>query len=125
MPDHDGHSLAHFMKCLNLANTLSLPLDAVSQSFAVFATRRPRSTHAATVLVEEMVSERLPVVVLDSTGVWHGLRSSADARDVGLPVYVFGGKHGDFTFRETSAHVVADLLVELRQPVVVDLSLLA
>src|SRR5258708_27108140 len=122
MSSHADVSLAGLMKCLNLADGLSLPLDAVKQSFAVLATRRPRSTHAATVLVEEMVSERLPVVILDSTGLWHGLRVSADAKSVGLPVYIFGGPHSDFAFRATSARAVADLVIELRQPAIVNLS---
>jgi helix-turn-helix protein len=123
MVERAGRSLAHLMDRLQLATTLTLPLDAVTQTFAILALRGARKTHAATVLVEEIVSERLPVVIIDSAGVWHGLRSSADGKNAGLPVYVFGGSHGELSFTQTSALVVADLVTQLRQPVVLDLSL--
>ena len=120
--ERTGSSLAHLMDRLQLATTLKLPLDAVTQTFAILSLRGARKTHAATVLVEEFVSERLPVVIIDSVGVWHGLRSSADGKNTGLPVYVLGGNHGELSFTETSAQVVADLVTQLRQPVVLDLS---
>lgn len=117
-----ARSLAHLMDRLELGAKITLPLDAITQSFAVLATRRAGRTHAATVLVEEIVSERVPVVIVDSAGVWHGLRSSADGKDTGLPVHVLGGAHAAVSFAETSGRAVADMVLEMRQPVVLDLS---
>lgn len=117
-----SQSLAGLMNRLQIAATLTLPLDAATKTFAVLAARGPRRTHAATVLVEEMVSENLPVVIVDSVGVWHGLRSSADGKTTGLPVHLLGGKRGELSFRECAGERVADLVTELRRAVVLDLS---
>jgi hypothetical protein len=74
------------------------------------------------VLVEEMVSDRLPVVVMDPNGVWHGLRHATDGRTEGLPICLLGGTHGDSGLREYAGAFVADWAIERGQPLVLDLS---
>lgn len=120
-----AQSLADFIERLRLSTTLILPLEAVRKTFAVLSSRSMRRTHAATVLVEEMVSDRVPVVVVDSLGVWHGLRFSADGRDPGLPVNVLGGRHGDAPLEECSTGTAADRAVDENQSLVLDVSLLS
>ncbi len=88
----------------------------------MLAPRTGTKTHAATVLVEEMVSDMLPVVVLDPIGVWHGLSKATDGESPGLPVRILGGLHGGLELREQSGAMVADFAVDLQQPLVVDLS---
>jgi hypothetical protein len=110
---------------LRLSTELALPLEAVTQTFAILAKRGAGKTHTATVLVEELVRAELPVVVVDPVGVWWGLRSSFDGKSEGLPVYVFGGEHGDIPLEETAGAVVADFVVRTQKPVVLDLSLLS
>jgi hypothetical protein len=120
-----GHTLAHLMERLRLSSNLVLPLDAVTQTFAVVAPRTRGKTHPATVLVEEMVADRLPVVVVDSTGIWHGLQYSTDGKDAGLPVHVLGGQHGVLDLREHAGAFAADCAVDMGQPLVLDLSSLS
>ena len=121
-----GQALADYMERFVLANEMLLPLDSVTRKFAILAPRiGGAKTHAATVLVEEMVSDQLPVVILDLAGDWHGLGWATDGEAPGLPVRILGGPHGGVDVREDSGRLVADLAVDLKQPLVLDLSLLS
>jgi hypothetical protein len=121
-----GQALADYMERFVLADELLLPLDAVTRKFAILAPRMGGGkTHAARVLVEEMVADQLPIVVLDPAGDWHGLGWATDRDAQGLPVRILGGPHGGLDVREDSGRLVADLAVDLKRPLVVDLSSLA
>ena len=65
-------------RSLRISDDLSLPLEAVTETFAIFGKRGKGKTNAAVVLVEELFRAGLPVVVLDPIGVWYGLKASAD-----------------------------------------------
>lgn len=97
---------------MNIANGLNLPSDSVTKTFAIIAQRRKGKTYTANVMAEEMVDAGIPWVALDPTGAWWGLRSSASGKSPGLPVYVFGGDHGDLPLERTSGKMIADLVVE-------------
>jgi hypothetical protein len=108
---------------LAIGEGLSLPVDAVTQTFGIIAVRGVGKTHTASVLVEEMIEAQLPVIVVDPVGVWWGLRSSADGERAGLPVVILGGEHADVPLEVGAGAVVADFVIESRQPAVLDLSL--
>jgi len=110
-------------KTLHIGPGFQLPLEAVTQTFAIVAKRGAGKTTTSGVMVEEMVRASLPVVVVDPVGVWWGLRSSADGKSPGLPVAILGGEHGDVPLEPTGGTVIADLLVDSPAPVVLDLSL--
>lgn len=107
---------------IRIARGLELPDDVATQSLAILARRGAGKTHTASVLVEEVVRARLPVVVLDPTGAWWGLRSSADGAKPGLPVVILGGEHRDVPLEATAGAVIADLVVDHPGAYVVDLS---
>ncbi len=107
---------------LRLSQRLTLPLDAMVQTFAVIAPRGGAKTHPATVLVEEMVADGMPVVILDPRGIWHALRQAADGSSTGLPVHVLGGQHGESQLSEHAGAMAADWVIERALPVVIDLS---
>lgn len=108
---------------LRIAEDLEpLPLDAVTQAIAILARRGAGKTHTASVLVEEVVRAGLPVVVLDPTGAWWGLRTSVDGQKPGLPVYIFGGEHGDVPLEATAGKVIADVVIDHPHAYVIDLS---
>ena len=107
---------------LRIAPDLEIPDDAVTQAIAILARRGAGKTHTASVLVEEVVKRSLPVVVLDPTGAWWGLRSSADGRKAGLPVVILGGEHADVPLESTAGKVIADVVVEHPGAFVLDLS---
>ncbi len=76
---------------LQLGPGLTLPIEAVTQTFAIVAMRGAGKTCLAKVLVESMLAASLRVCVLDPLGVFWGLRSSADGKHPGEPVVIFGG----------------------------------
>jgi hypothetical protein len=108
---------------LKISRDLSLPPEAVTQTFAILAKRGAGKTYTAAVMVEEFVKAGLPVVVADPVGVWWGLRSSADGKEPGLPVHILGGERGDVPLEQTAGQVIADVVVDARAPLVLDLSL--
>ncbi|MCK5606515.1 DUF853 family protein [Candidatus Pacearchaeota archaeon] len=110
------------MKNLQIAKNLSLPLDAVTQTFAILAIRGAGKTNTSVVMVEELLKNGLQVVVADPVGVWWGLRSSADGKSAGQPIVIFGGDHGDVPLEHTGGKLVAELVVNERVSVLLDLS---
>lgn len=110
------------MRALRIANNLTLPAEAVTQTFAILAKRGVGKTYTASVLTEEMLKVGLQVVVADPIGVWWGLRASADGKREGLPIVVLGGDHGDVPLDATAGETIAGLIVEERLSVVLDLS---
>jgi DNA helicase HerA-like ATPase len=107
---------------LHVSKELSLPAEAVSETFAILAKRGAGKTYTAAVMVEELLKAGLHVVVVDPVGVWWGLRASADGTGEGLPIVVLGGEHGDLPLHESTGESIADLVVEEGLSVILDLS---
>lgn len=107
---------------LRIAKNLELPDEAVTQTFAILAKRGVGKTYTASVMVEEMLKNKLPVVVLDPIGVWWGLRSSADGKGPGLPIIIAGGDHSDIPITPDNGTIMANLIVDQRLSVVIDFS---
>src|SRR5919204_2305309 len=110
------------MTKLRISPDLTVPADAVTQTFGVLAVRGAGKTHTAAVLAEEMFKAGLPFVVVDPVGVWWGLRSSRDGKSAGLPIAVLGGPHGDIPLEKGGGQLVADLVVDERLSCVLDVS---
>src|ERR1035438_7511416 len=110
---------------LRIAEDLRLPLDAVTETFLIFGKKGSGKTATAGVFTEELITAGLPVAVLDPMGAWWGLRSSADGNGPGLPVLILGGEHADLPLTPDSGTPIADLVVEERIPVVLDLFLMS
>jgi DNA helicase HerA-like ATPase len=110
------------MRSLSIATNLTLPAEAVTQTFAILAKRGVGKTYTASVLTEELLKAGLQVVVADPIGVWWGLRASADGKREGLPIVVLGGDHGDAPLEVSAGETIASLIVEERLSVVLDLS---
>lgn len=107
---------------LRIAPNLELPPDAVTQAIAILARRGAGKTYTAKVIVEEIIRARQPVVVLDPTGAWWGLRSSADGTKPGLPVVIFGGEHGDVPLDRAQGRDIANVVIDHPGAYIVDLS---
>lgn len=109
---------------LKISSSLSLPLEAVTQTFAILAKRGVGKTYTGAVLAEEMLKAGEQIVVCDPVGVWYGLRSSADGKHEGFSVVVFGGEHGDVPLEEAAGEVVGSAIIEHGFSAIIDLSLL-
>lgn len=101
---------------LKIAKDLSLPLDAVTQTFAALGRRGSGKTSTAVVMAEEMLRAGQVIVWLDPIGVAWGLRSE-------FPILIAGGERGDIPLEATGGKLMAEFLVENRVPCILDVSL--
>lgn len=107
---------------LKISETLSLPIEAVTQKLAFLGTTGSGKSYAATKLAEEMHYAGAQIVAIDPVGIWYGLRSAANGKDPGLAIPVFGGLHGDVPLEATGGALIADLIVDKHLSCIIDVS---
>lgn len=108
---------------LHLSSDLQLPLEAATQVLGIFAQRGAGKSYSAAVYTEELVKHGLFVGYIDPLGIAWGLRSSANGEQPGYPILILGGEHGDLPLDHTAGRIVAQFVMETRQPFILDLSL--
>lgn len=99
------------MAGLRIGDRVTLPLDFATEAWAILARRGAGKSNAGAVVAEELHRNGLPFVVVDPKGDWWGIRSSADGKQAGLPVPVFGGRHGDVPLEAGAGNLIADLIL--------------
>lgn len=107
---------------LQISPNLSLPVEAVTQTFGILAMRGAGKSNAAVVVAEEMFRAGLHWVAIDPKGDWFGIRSSGDGTKPGLAVPIFGGQHGDLPLEPGAGESLAEMIVHERLTCVIDLS---
>lgn len=107
---------------LKISDSLSLPIEAVTQTFGVLAVKGAGKSYTASVIAEEMLKNLQQIVVIDITGAWYGLKSSADGRNIGFPIAIFGGDHADVPLEETAGEIIATAIVDKKFSAILDLS---
>jgi DNA helicase HerA-like ATPase len=107
---------------LHISPDLALPIEAVTETFAILAKRNAGKTYTAGVIAEELWKAQLPFVIADPVGVWWGLKSSADGKRAGFPITILGGEHGDLPLESTAGKVVADMVADDSVSLLLDLS---
>lgn len=110
------------MTGIRLSADLTLPLDAATGTFAILATKGAGKSNAGVVMAERMFDSGVPWVAVDPKGDWYGIRSSADGKGSGLPVVVFGGRHGDLPLEPTAGALLGELVLKHRLTCVLDVS---
>jgi len=110
------------VKTLQLSKDLQLPSDVGSQSVAVFGIRGAGKTNTAGSLAEELLVAGRPIVVIDPTDAWWGLRAGRDGNESGgYPVVIFGGSHADVPLAEVDGRPLAEFLVHERVSAILSL----
>ena len=108
--------------CLSAANSASM-------TAAILAKKNSGKTYLAMVLAEEFMSSdtfQVPIVILDPTGVWFGLKATAAGMPSAFSILSLGGPHGDLQITAKDGARVALLVNSTRpNPTIIDLSLLA
>jgi hypothetical protein len=100
-------------------------LDAVvERHLAVLGKTGSGKTYAAKGIVERLLQRRRRVCIVDPTGVWWGLKATAEGGPSKLPVAVLGGDHGDLPLEEGMGEGAATAAVRLPIALVLDLSLM-
>jgi hypothetical protein len=106
------------MKVLKVIPGHDFPLDAVTQKFAWLGRTSSGKTFACKRFVEQMLKVTAQVLVVDSVGVWHGLRQG----DRGFDIPVLGGLYGDIPLEPTAGALVAEVAVSSGSSLVLDVS---
>jgi hypothetical protein len=109
---------------LKIGSNLSLPLEFVTSAQAILAKRRTGKSYCASVEAEELLKAKQQIAVIDPTGAWYGLRSSADGKRPGYPIAVFGGEHGDAPLDSHGGKMLAAAMVERGFSAILDVSLM-
>lgn len=109
-------------KSLHISDSLELPLDAATQTFAFIARKGAGKTYAAGKLAECLMDAGVQVVVLDSVGNWFGLRLLADGKTPAYEIPVIGGLRGDIPLEATGGHLIADIVTDTGRSLIVDVS---
>lgn len=101
---------------------MTFPPGILRQHIAIVGKTGSGKSFTAKLLVEGLLEEKRRVCVIDPTGVWWGLRSSADGSAEGFSIAVIGGEHGDIDLNEHAGAAVAELVAGDNFPCVIDVS---
>lgn len=109
---------------LKISASRALPIDAfVTGTQAILAKKGSGKSYTASVQAEELLDAGQPIVVVDPTGAWWGLRAGADGTAPGFPIAVLGGDRGDVPLEAAAGEVIADAIAREHFSAVLDLSL--
>lgn len=100
---------------------VTLPLGFLETRIVTWGSSGAGKTTGGRVLFEEAVKCGVVAGAVDLKADWYGLASSADGKHAGIPVVVFGGEHGRVPIDPGGGVVTAEIIVDLRQPWVLDL----
>lgn len=107
---------------ITIGPDLSLPRDAVTQTFGILAVRGAGKSNLAAVMAEGFFDAGIPFVVIDPVGAWWGLRANADGSKSRITIPIFGGRHGDIPLEERGGVVIADAVADERLSCIIDIS---
>lgn len=109
-------------KEIKISKEISLPKDAVTQTFAFIGRKGSGKTYLATMVAEQMLDLHGQVIIIDPVGNFWGLRVNADGKSKGKEIFVIGGDHGDVPLVPEAGARIARLLVEKGISAVLDVS---
>lgn len=104
--------------------TQAIPAAALEQHLAILGKTGSGKTYAAKGVVEGILSTGGRVCIIDPTGAWHGLRSSATGKSAGFPVVIFGGSHADLPLGGAHGEALAEIIGTASTPAILDTSLM-
>lgn len=101
-----------------------IPDAALAQHIAILGKTGSGKTYAAKGVVENLLRDGARVCVIDPTGAWHGLRSSATGKSAGFPVVIFGGENADLPLGAAHGEALAEIIGTSSTPAIIDTSLM-
>lgn len=101
-----------------------LPSKALDSHVAVLGKTGSGKTYAAKGLVELLIESGGRVCIIDPTGAWWGLKSSATGKSAGLPVTIFGGpaSRSDMPIQAAHGAVLGEVIATSPGASIIDLS---
>jgi hypothetical protein len=104
-----------------LSTRTHIPKSALEHHIAfVGKTGSAKTGSVKSSIVEPELAAKERVCVIDPTGAWWGLRLAADGKSKGLPIYVFGGDHGDYPLLGTQGEMMAEAIGGSNTPAILD-----
>lgn len=101
----------------------AIPLaGAATKTMGIFGKKGSGKTWTAALWVEQLLTHKIPVVVLDPVGRWWDLGLSADGKSPGFPIAIFGGQRGQVALTPDMGSAIARYVSDKHVPTVVDLS---
>jgi hypothetical protein len=104
-----------------MSGKIQIPTAAFDQHIIVLGKTRSGKSSAMRVLVEHLLNKEEPVTIVDPKGDWWGLKASADGKQAGYPIVIFGGEHGDVPLNARSGPSVAELVATGNRSAIIDL----
>lgn len=101
-----------------------IPASALEQHIAILGKTGSGKTYAAKGAVESILTAGGRACIIDPTGAWHGLRSSATGKSGGFPVVIFGGSHADLPLGGAHGEAIAEIIGTASTPAILDTSLM-
>lgn len=99
-----------------------IPDSALAQHIAILGKTGSGKTTAAKAAAELILDDGGRVCVVDPTGAWWGMKSSATGKSAGFPVVIFGGLHADFPLASTHGEAIAEIVGTTSTPAILDTS---
>lgn len=97
-----------------------VPAAALDSHLGVLGKTGSGKSFTVRALVERLLDDGRRVCILDYTGVWSGLRSSANGKKGAYPVVIFGGEHADVPLTEHAGPAIAKLVAGGNRPCIID-----
>lgn len=102
--------------------TYPIPDKALAQHIAVLGKTGSGKSYAVKGVVERLLDEQARACVIDPTGTWWGLKSSATGKSGGYPVVIFGGTHADLPLGAAHGEALAEAIGTSSTPAILDTS---
>ena len=102
----------------------AFPKAALAQHIAVLGKTGSGKSYAVRGIVEGLLDDNARVCIIDPTGAWNGLRSSATGKSAGYPVVIFGGEHADLELGYQTGEALAEIIGTSSTPAILDTSLM-
>jgi len=99
-----------------------IPDKALAQHIAVLGKTGSGKSYAIRGVVERLLDDSARACVIDPTGTWWGLKSSATGKSGGYPVVIFGGTHADLPLGAAHGEALAEAIGTSSTPAILDTS---
>lgn len=104
--------------------TSTIPDKILDRYLGILGMNGSGKTYAAKGLAERLLDQERRVCIIDPTGVWYGLKSSATGKRAGYPVVIFGGRHADLQISGSHGEAIAEAIGTSSTPTIIDVSLM-
>ena len=99
-----------------------IPDKALAQHIAVLGKTGSGKSYAIRGVVERLLDAKARACIIDPTGIWWGLKSSATGKSGGYPVVIFGGTHADLPLGAAHGEALAEAIGTSSTPAILDTS---